>query len=131
VARSDGKRSNQAKAFILSDTSPAERAVLSMRLWRNFGHAVPRAGATRRCWITKTKGEPHLQLDATRGMVAARVVYALYVGDVPAGYHVRHACGNGRCLRPDHLVLDELGSRHRCPRCVEHRRQLEQAQAVA
>jgi hypothetical protein len=124
VTNGNGRRANYAKPFSVTDLSPTERATLSARLWGLYGAAVPRAGAIRRCWLAKTRSEPRFQLDATRGMLAARLVYSLYVGDVPEDHHVKRTCGQIRCLRPDHLALVLIGSTHRCPRCVLERRAL-------
>src|SRR5436190_11907420 len=34
-----------------------------------------------------------------------RLMAALHVGDVPAGYEVAHRCQHPPCVRPDHLAI--------------------------
>lgn len=34
-----------------------------------------------------------------------RVYYALFVGPIPEGHTVHHACGNPGCVNPEHLEL--------------------------
>jgi hypothetical protein len=41
-----------------------------------------------------------------------RLMAALYVGDVPAGYEVAHDCQHPPCVRPEHLAI-RLPADHR------------------
>lgn len=42
-----------------------------------------------------------------------RVFYTFFVGDIPDGQHVHHACENLRCVRPDHLQVLPPGEHYR------------------
>ena len=35
-----------------------------------------------------------------------RLIYRGFHGEIPAGYHVHHTCGNSKCLNPRHLSSD-------------------------
>ena len=39
-----------------------------------------------------------------------RLIYRGFHGEIPAGYHVHHTCGNSKCLNPRHLSSDPARS---------------------
>jgi hypothetical protein len=90
---------------------PVRRAELAARLWAKVD--MPKAGSFRRCWTWKgavtAAGDPRIQLDSTRGTLARRLVWTLYVAPPDVGLsatrYVTTTCGNLACLRPDHLRL--------------------------
>lgn len=43
----------------------------------------------------------------------ARVMYELYVGEIPERAHVHHICGNQGCANPRHLELLDSAREHR------------------
>lgn len=43
--------------------------------------------------------DPELKVSNT----AHRVLYKMWVGEIPEGYHVDHLCRVRRCINPDHL----------------------------
>tara|TARA_R110000868_G_scaffold349876_1_gene611196 strand:+ start:154 stop:621 length:468 start_codon:yes stop_codon:yes gene_type:complete len=44
---------------------------------------------------------------------AHKTAYELYVGEVPEGMCVCHACDNPPCTRPDHLFVDTVAGNNR------------------
>lgn len=48
---------------------------------------------------------PYIKLAGDISTPVARVIYELYNGKFNPKRRVRHACGNARCVHPDHLYL--------------------------
>jgi hypothetical protein len=90
-----------------------------------------RVQVTPSCWIWKgskwKSGYGRLKLKG-KALVAHRLAYHLYVGEIPDGKIVLHRCDNPSCVNPDHLsvgtnkdnTLDMLNKgRHSAPKGVE------------
>lgn len=56
-------------------------------------------------WKWKTKGYPIVYTGKKRGVVAYRVSYGLFKGEIPKGMCVMHRCDNKQCSNPEHLEL--------------------------
>ena len=58
------------------------------------------------CWAFdayhSTKGYPQFWMEG-RAHWAHRVSHRIFKGEIPAGHHVHHECGNRWCVNPDHL----------------------------
>lgn len=58
------------------------------------------------CWewtANKTQGGyGRMQING-RGLLAHRILYVIFVGEIPAGYELDHLCRNPSCVRPSHL----------------------------
>lgn len=50
-------------------------------------------------------GFPRLGFSRIGGQLAHRLVYRLYIGEIPDGMAVSRHCKNKRCLNPTHLYL--------------------------
>src|SRR6476620_553610 len=88
---------------------PVVAAELTSAFWQMV--AMPQAGAERACWVF-TKGRLfEFQLGRRRWTTThARAAWTLVHGEVLHDVdRVMHACGNRRCVRPDHVRVYRRG----------------------
>jgi hypothetical protein len=61
------------------------------------------------CWIwtaaTSNKGYGVMGVGSSRVMLAHRIAWTLYNGEIPAGLRVLHKCDTPACVNPSHLFL--------------------------
>lgn len=59
-----------------------------------------------KCWNWTAKvgrnGYGHVTIKG-RAMLAHRVFYSMYNGEIPQGYQIDHLCRNRKCVNPAHL----------------------------
>jgi hypothetical protein len=79
-----------------------DRGSESERFWRKVDR-----GAAEECWpwlASTARGYPQFRLPGQEGKIGGHVwAYRDRFGPVPAGFEVHHACGNRRCVNPEHL----------------------------
>ncbi len=98
-----------------------------------FNRHVNKSG---NCWIwtgskNTSKGEYGRFYFGDKRMLAHRVSYELFCGQIPEGNQVLHRCDNPSCVNPDHLFLgtttdnmqDMMAKgRGKCARGIDHHR---------
>ena len=65
-------------------------------------------GSTNECWIWRGRvdGYGFGRIDERKvPMLAHRLAYQFYVGEIPKGMFVLHNCHNNGCVNPDHLCI--------------------------
>lgn len=79
---------------------------LLRHIWKNVSRTE--AG----CWEWNLSRDTHgygqigtRELNEKSPIKAHRATWILFYGDVPAGMHLHHKCGNQCCCNPDHLEL--------------------------
>lgn len=110
------KRPHAARGMCLNHYSAARRRGLPTisrdpadRLERNS-----RSSGDCREWVKMrdVKGYGRVRFEG-RTILAHRMAYTVFVGEIPDGINVDHICGNPPCINPDHLRLATEGeNRH-------------------
>lgn len=83
------------------------RPTAEERLWA-------RVEKTETCWLWQGNADKYGRGNIFRNGRSAsfyRVAYESIHGPLPKGYRVHRTCGNGRCVRPEHLAAEPLPPR--------------------
>ncbi len=97
-------RSHYQKRKSSNELPPLRTYSISQRL--EAGHVKDEETG---CWLwamsKDTAGYGLVTVSTGKSGAAHRAAYIAFVGEIPSGYAVCHACDTPACIRPDHLFL--------------------------